>query len=150
MQQAVSERLSLSENKSFFWNFDDSCNRICRSLVAEVDANLLCNSVFLQSGILCRYLIGLFLPRNMTYGTFFLLSPGAFLPAQALLEEIISVECKRNPSLSPYISNINNNNRLKIFMLRYGTTFVLFRCDNGLHRLAWIPCEFQCAQQNLL
>jgi hypothetical protein len=94
LQQAVSERLSLSENKSFFWNFDDSCNRICTSLVAEIDTNLLRNSVFLQSGILSRDLIGLFLPRNMTYGSFFFLSPGAFLPAQALLEEIISVERK--------------------------------------------------------
>ena len=55
-----------------------------------------------------------------------------------------------NPSLSPYISNSMNNNGLKIFMLRYGTTFVFFWCDNGLHCLTGIPCEFQCAQQNLL
>ena len=30
-------------------------------------------------------------------------------------------------------------------MLRYGTTFVFFRRDNGFYRLAGIPCEFQCA-----
>lgn len=55
-----------------------------------------------------------------------------------------------NPSLSPYISNSIDNNGLKIFLIRYGTTFVLFWRDNGLHRLAGIPCEFQCAQQDLL
>jgi hypothetical protein len=71
-----------------------------------------------------------------------LLNAGKLDEAEVLLKD--SLAARLNPSLSSYISNSNNNNGLKIFTLRYGTTFVLFWCDNGLHRLAGIPCEFQC------